>query len=133
LIGLDTNVLVRYMIQDDPDQARRTNALLSELDETNVGYVSLVALLELHWVLRSSYKIRRQDVGRIIRRLLKTRELEVQHADVVQRALDRTNDQFDFPDALIAELGMRAGCEYTATFDSASAKLPGMKLLSGRK
>lgn len=133
MIGLDTNVLVRYMIQDDPDQARRANALLAELDESNQGYVSVIALIELHWVLRRSYKVSRQDIGRIVLRLLRTRELEVQHADAVQRALDRANDQFDFPDALIGELGLRAGCEYTATFDSSAAKLPGMKLLTARR
>jgi predicted nucleic-acid-binding protein len=132
LIGLDTNVLVRYVVQDDNKQAALAAALIESFDDEQ-GFISLVALVEFHWVIRRTYKAGRREVEALIRDWLVAREIVVEHADAVQRALDRTNDQFDFPDALIGELGVRAGCEYTATFDSAAAKLPGMRLLTARE
>lgn len=132
MIGLDTNVLVRYVVQDDNKQAALAAALIESFDDEQ-GFISLVALVEFHWVIRRTYKAGRREVEALIRDWLVAREIVVEHADAVQRALDRTNDQFDFPDALIGELGVRAGCEYTATFDSAAAKLPGMRLLTARE
>jgi len=130
VIGLDTNVLVRYVVQDDPKQSPQATALIESLRDDDQGFISVVVLAEFHWVVRRTYKASRREVAALIRDWLSASEIVVEHADAVQRALDRTNDQFDFPDALIGELGLRAGCEYTATFDSAAATLLGMRLLS---
>lgn len=131
MIGLDTNVLVRYVVQDDDKQAAQATALIESFDDEQ-GFISLVALVEFHWVIRRTYKASKRETEALIRDWLVAREIVVEHADAVQRALDRTHEQFDFPDALIGELGLRVGCEYTATLDSAAATLPGMRLLTAR-
>jgi len=128
LIGLDTNVLARYLAQDDPDQSARATQLIESLDDENPGFVSLVVLSELHWVLRRAYNVSRDDVATVVRRLLDATEITVQEPDAVRRALSRPGPA-DFPDALISELGVLAGCDYTATFDRRAARLSGMKLV----
>lgn len=130
MIGLDPNVLVRYVTQDDPAQAAATTALIEGLSETEPGYVSLVAVVELAWVLERSYRVPSDAVGATVRGLLNAREVVVQEAEVVARALSRTTPGAGFADAVIAELGARAGCPHTVTFDRAAADLAGMRLLT---
>jgi predicted nucleic-acid-binding protein len=132
VIGLDTNVLVRYIAQDDPAQSEQATRLIESLTEDEPGYVSLVTLVELYWVLRSSYQVPRRDVGRIIFRLLDARELSLAEPQVVRRAMARMSADVDFPDALIGELGKAAGCAHTVTFDKRAARLPDVRLLGGR-
>lgn len=129
MIGLDTNVLVRYIVQDDQDQSPRATRLIESLDERNQGFVSVVALVELHWVLRRAYKVDRDDAAGIVRGLLDAKELSLQEPDMVRRALRRLTDDVDFSDALISELGAAAGCAYTATFDRRATRLAGMELV----
>lgn len=129
MIGLDTNVLVRYIAQDDVDQAARATRLIESLDTENRGFVSLVALVELHWVLRRAYKVSRDDSANIVRQLLAAKELLVQEPDAVRRALSRTTGDADFSDALIYELGEQEGCAHTATFDERATQMPGMQLV----
>lgn len=129
MIGLDTNVLVRYMTQDDPRQSPVATQLIESLDEDNQGFVSVVAIVELHWVLRRAYQVSRGDAATVIGKLLNARELAVQESDAVRRCLTRLAENIDFSDALIAELGARAGCDYTATFDHDAAQIHGMHLL----
>ncbi len=85
VIGLDTNVLVRYIAQDDPDQSARATALIESLDEDNRGFVSTVALVELHWVLRRAYKVTRTNAAAIVQKLLESQELTIQEPDVIRR------------------------------------------------
>ena len=129
MIGLDTNVLVRYLVQDDPDQSARATALIEGLDEQRRGFVSIVVLVELSWVLRRAYGVSVDDVHAVVDRLLRAREVVVQEADVVRLALRRALAGADFPDAVIGELGSRAGCEATVTFDARAAELAGMRLV----
>jgi predicted nucleic-acid-binding protein len=129
VIGLDTNVLVRYITQDDPVQAARATQVIESLDETRRGFISIVVLIELHWVLRRAYQVSARDAVVVVRMLLNAKELSVQHADAVRRALARSNDDADFSDALIGEFGELAGCDYTATFDERASKMRGMRLL----
>src|SRR5882757_4840740 len=111
-----------------PRSIRSRHAAHRGLDDENPGFVSLVVLSELHWVLRRAYNVSREDVATVVRRLLDAREITVQEPDAVRRALNRPGPA-DFPDALISELGLLAGCDYTATFDRRAARLSGMKLV----
>lgn len=129
MIGLDTNVLVRYAVQDDAEQSARATQLMESLDEDNKGFISVVALVELHWVLRRTYKVSRETAAGTVRKLLDARELALQEPDAVRRALTRTRNDVDFPDALISEFDDAAGCDYTVTFDRRAARLPGMRLV----
>ncbi|MGH3545800.1 MAG: PIN domain-containing protein [Mycobacteriales bacterium] len=91
--------------------------------------ISIVALVELHWVLRRSYKVSRTDAVAVIRRLLAVQELVIHQTQAVHRALTRVTSDVDFSDALIAELGFAAGCDYTATFDQRATRLSGMRTI----
>lgn len=127
MIGLDTNVLVRYLAQDDPEQSARATEIVEALDEAERGFVSLVVLVELHWVLRRAYRMSVADVAGVVERLLRARELVVQESDLVRRALRAS--ELELPDAVIAELGASVGCTTTVTFDRGASRHPAMTLL----
>lgn len=129
MTGLDTNILVRYFAQDDPEQAARANALVEELSESNPGYVTMVVLVETYWVLRRAYQSDRGSVAAILHGLLESKEIVTERSDTVRSALHRVADGADFADALITEVGLEAGCERTVTFDRGAAKAAGMQLL----
>lgn len=130
MIGLDTNVLVRYLAQDDPEQAAAANEVIDRLSESSPGYISIVVVVETSWVLSRAYKSDRDAVAAVIQGLLEAQEVRVERVDVVRRALRRMADGADFADAVITELGSDAGCEYTITFDRRAAKSAGMRLLN---
>jgi predicted nucleic-acid-binding protein len=130
VIGLDTNVLVRYVAQDDPSQSSTASALIEGLAEDNPGFVSLVVIAEVTWVLRRVYGVGDPVIATVLLSLLDATEVIVQEHDAVRRALNRTNASTEFTDALIAELGHRAGCTHTVTFDLNASRLPHMMLLS---
>ena len=130
MIGLDTNVLVRYIAQDGTAQAAAATNIIDGLDDEHQGFVSLVVIAELTWVFRRAYGADDKTIAGIIRTLLDSMEISVQDADAVRRALDRTTGSSEFTDALIAELGDQAGCVHTATFDRVAARLPYMALIS---
>lgn len=132
MIGLDTNVLIRYITQDDPEQAALATDLIEGRTEEDQGFVSIVTLVEIYWVLRSAYKVGRTEAAKVIATLLDAEEIVVESSDTVRLALGRLDGTLDLADALISELGRAAGCTHTATFDQRAAKLPGMRLLGGR-
>lgn len=129
MIGLDNNVLVRYFTQDDREQARLANEVIESLSETGGGYVSLVTMVELYWVLRRAYHLQTDAVTDTIARLVAAREVTVDRADVIRSALSAARAGDDFADAVIASLGLEAGCQHTVTFDRGAARLRGMTLL----
>ena len=83
MIGLDTNVLVRYVTQDDPVQSAKASQLIESLTAASPGFVSLVTLTELVWVLQSCYQSAKSEVVMVLETLLHTRELTVEHADII--------------------------------------------------
>ncbi|KRP43903.1 Predicted nucleic-acid-binding protein, contains PIN domain [Pseudomonas libanensis] len=130
MIGLDTNVLVRYITQDDPIQSAKASELIESLTTASPGFISLVSVVELVWVLQSCYQSAKSDVVTVLETLLRTRELTVEHAEVIWQALRRfAATKADFADCLIERCAHAAGCEYTATFDLNAAKAAGMKRL----
>lgn len=128
MIGLDTNVVVRYLVQDDPGQSVAASALIEELTETDPGYISLVTVVELYGVLRRAYKVPAGRCAELLEDLLDAREIRVGQDRVVRAAL-RNVDGLDFADAVIAELGRAAGCAHTMTFDQRAARGEDMQLL----
>lgn len=132
MIGLDTNVVVRYLVQDDPDQSSTASALIDELTEADPGYVSLVTVVELHWVLRRAYGVDAERCADLLAGLLDARELRVDRDAIVRAALTASRGGPDFADAVIAELGRSAGCDHTVTFDRRAARSGAMRLLDRR-
>jgi predicted nucleic-acid-binding protein len=131
--GLDTNVLVRYLAQDDKIQsARATKFIETQLSDTQPGFIGLVVLVELCWVLKRLYSATSADLGQTVQDLLDSRQLMLEHRDVVIVALQTfISGKADFSDALIAAVAAGAGCSETVTFDKNASKLPGVTLLTG--
>jgi predicted nucleic-acid-binding protein len=130
--GLDTNILVRLFTGDDPDQARKAEAFLEETEEEGGRlHVSSVTLCELAWVLRSRYRMSRQEISLALQSLLDVTILEVQDRDLVRRALDDfISGSASFPDYLIGWQNWHAGCKDTLTFDRTLSEYAGFTLLS---
>ena len=132
MIGLDTNVVVRYVAQDDRAQAAAATRLLEhELTTENPGYLSLVALAEVVWVMVAAYGADRQVVAQVVEGLLSAPHIRVQEAESVWLALldfREPASKSDFSDALIVRLGSRAGCTRAVTFDRRAAKHAGFEL-----
>lgn len=131
MIGLDTNIVVRYLAQDDRAQSAVATRLLErELAAETPGYICLVTLAEVVWVMTSLYSADRNAVVRAVEGLLSAAQLRIQNAEAVWLALqDYRDSTADFSDALIATLGKGAGCEHTLTFDRAAARHPAFTLL----
>ena len=125
MIGLDTNVVVRYLVQDDPVQSARAADLIEQqLTERNPGFLCIVApsLAELAWALERAYRISRNRLTAAIERLLQADMLVVEHEQQVFTALAALRS---FADALIHALDIQAGCSCTASFDRNALRLPG--------
>lgn len=130
MIGLDTNVLVRYLMQDDAAQAAKANRLIERCTAEEPGFIVLVVLVELVWVLESSYGIARARIAAALELLLRTRELRVEQPEAAWHAVRLYREtRADFADTLIARCAAAAGCERTLTFDRDAARLAGMALL----
>lgn len=119
MISLDTNVLVRILVADDPKQTRRAVALLDQLDSrTEKAHVSDVVLCELVWILGRGYGHDRQKIAVTLRDLVAARQLTFDSPDRILRALVAYQcGKGDFADYLIREHAKAAGCDAVATFD----------------
>jgi predicted nucleic-acid-binding protein len=130
VIGLDTNVVVRYIMQDDPKQSPKANKLMESLTPDEPGFFALVSVVELVWVLSACYGLTREQVAQSLGALLRTKELVVDRAALVSQALRvYMTTSADFADALIERTSQQAGCSQTMTFDVGAAKVAGMTLL----
>jgi|SRR5208282_722731 len=130
MIGIDTNILARFLAQDDAEQGQRADSLLQTLSPQDPGFVSLVSLIELAWVMRSRYRVSRSELIQSLERLLNSPELVIESQQTVAQAIVRFGAaKTDFADCLIERSGHVAGCRHTVTFDENAAKTSGMKLL----
>ena len=127
MLGLDTNVLVRLLIEDDPAQTRRARKLVdAAVAGQEAVLVSLSVLLETEWVLRSRYELPRGTILGLFRSALEARELAFEDEAAVEEALFNWQDsQSGFSDCLIMAHNRQLGCRSTATFDVHAARLPG--------
>jgi len=129
--GLDTNVIVRYVTQDDPVQARAATNFIESLTEEEPGFIALIVIAELAWVLQKSYHSTRHDIARVLESLLRTKTFAVERAELVWPALRQFYPgRADFTDCLIDLCAKAAGCQYTVTFDQVAATAAGMRLLT---
>ena len=130
MIGLDTNVLVRYFAQDDEIQSRKATNLIESLSDAEPGFVSMVTLIELVWVMQAVYKKNKDDIVKIMTLLLQTKEFIVENTEIALQALAVFRDsKAGFSDCLIERTGHKYGCKFTATFDLDAATTSGMRLL----
>jgi len=129
MIGIDTNVLVRYLAQDDPVQSARATELIEhDLTPSNPGFFSTVAMVETIWVLTRSYRLEDQEIAAVIERMLQADALVVDNEQEVFAAMIVLKEgRGSFADALIAALGAAAGCSHTLTFDRKAFRIPGFE------
>jgi len=127
MIGLDSNILVRYLTQDDPIQSpKATKVIERRLTEGNPGFVSIVAMVETVWVLDRAYELAANEIAAAVERMLQTSVLVVENEQEVFTAMIALKEgQGSFADALIVALGARVGCSRTLTFDQKALRLPG--------
>jgi predicted nucleic-acid-binding protein len=131
VIGIDTNVLVRYLAQDDAAQSPIASRMIDALTADTPGFIPVVVLVETVWVLSGAYRMPRARIAEIVETLLRARELVVEAAETAYLALATyQKTTADFSDALIAHAARLAGCGETVTFDKAAAATPGMRLLA---
>lgn len=132
MIGIDTNLALRYLLKDDKLQTAKAEHILEHtLTENGPGFISLVTVLEMIWVLESVYKFSAQEIVSAIEQLIQAEALFVQNEREVYQALQLVkNAQGTFNDALVAALGQWAGCSHTLTFDRKACRLPGFKLIA---
>lgn len=131
--GVDANVLLRALLNDDPSQSAIAHELLASLSDERRGYVGISALLEIFWVLRSRYRVPRQPLCETMRELLMIKHLDIESSAAVVQALAMyRKGRMDFEDALLAERNVEADCDFTYTFDRNAAKaVSSMQLLTG--
>jgi predicted nucleic-acid-binding protein len=130
MIGLDTNVVVRYLAQDDPIQSPEAVHIFEQrLTEQDPGFVSVVAMAETVWVLQRVYGLTDGDTAAAIERMLQVDVLVVESEQEVFVAMIALKDgRGSFADALIRALDAKGGCSHTLTFDRMALRLPGFEL-----
>ena len=130
MIALDTNVLVRFLTQDDPEQGRLASQTIGTLKEARPGFVCREVLVELVWVLERSYAFGRAEIARSLKGLLAATELVIEEAEDVGAILELYERRgFGFADLMIREAARRAGADAVTTFDRKAAALHGVDFL----
>jgi predicted nucleic-acid-binding protein len=131
MIGLDTNVLVRYLTQDDPVQAALANDFIGQqLSTQHPGVISHIVLCEVVWVLSRAYPYSREQVVDTLYAILTCQEFKVEAADVAMLAWqDFVQGNADFSDYLLGRVNQHLGASHTVTFDRKAASAPMFKLL----
>ncbi len=135
MIGIDTNVIVRYIVQDDPKQARAATKLIEKsCSSDNPGYINHIVLCEIVWVLKRNYKLDKASICQVIEQIMRTDRIVIEDTQLVWRALETFKEtKADFADCLLGQMNLQAGCQYTATLDAASVTIGYKHLLAKHK
>lgn len=130
MIGVDTNILLRFLVDDDPEQSRLARELLATCTPERPAYICSVTLAETVWVLNRTLGYPGDIVREMVSRLLASKEAIVEHGDSLGQILHEL-DSGDIADFLIASSNRQAGCSHTVTFDQKAVKtVPGMELIA---
>lgn len=130
LIGIDTNILVRYFVQDDKEQAQIATLFLESLSKQNQGFISSVVVIELIWVLKGIYKQSREEIAFLLEELFYLPTFQFEHHELLIQCLNIYKESnADFSDLLIQQIHQKYGCFDTVTFDKRACQKAGMKLL----
>lgn len=132
--GIDTNVLVRYIVQDDPEQSRQATHFVEKIcSQESPVFIPGIILCELVWVLGSAYEYSRHIIADVLEKILRTRQFHIYQPEVLWNALhDYQHENVDFADSYIAHLNAANQCEYTATFDKKAARLRHFRQLGSK-
>lgn len=131
MIGLDTNVVLRFLLQDDPAQLAPVRALFRSFTAERPGWIAVATMLEIEWVLAGSKsRMPRDSIANALASLLVLSAVVVEQSGVVARAIQYYRQgKAEFTDCLIAASSLAAGCTQVVTFDRVGARDAGMTLL----
>ncbi len=129
MIGLDTNVLIRHIVQDHPVQSSRATELISRsLTPEQPGFISAAVLVEVAWVLERTYRVKRLALASVIERILQTEVFVVEHEQEAFEAMAALEEGLgSFADVLIGAIARKSGCSHTVTFDKQALRLAGFQ------
>lgn len=128
MIALDTNVLVRYIVQDDKDQARKAGKVIEKLAIDSPAFVSCIVLCEINWVLKTAYKIAKSHRIAALNSIISVAVFEIERLDPCLVALRQYKlGQADFSDYLIQNIAKQEGYKIVFTFDKKALKSPHFK------
>ena len=132
MIGLDTNVLIRYIVQDDEYQARiATDFIENECSKENPAFINEVTMCEIVWVLKRAYRYDKSIILNIIQQILSNDEIQIASHRQAKAAFDDYEiGNADFSDYFIAQLNKESGCEVTVSFDKKACNHQNFKILS---
>jgi len=127
MLGIDTNVLVRFLVRDDEAQFEKARKLIRrEVAAGRRVFVNHLVLMETEWVLRSRYAVSKNQIIEAVSGLLNATEVQFEDEPAIEEALFIWKDSIaDFADCLIGAKNRRMGCRATATFNTKAARLPG--------
>lgn len=118
MIGIDTNILIRYVVRDHPEQAEKAKVIMKSFTPQHQGFVNSIVLAEFIWVLERRYKYNRKLIHSFLEKLLPCRELEFEHSNAAWYATNfYLNSKADFADLFIGRINYHYGCSVTKTFD----------------
>ncbi len=130
MTGIDTNVLVRYLVQDDPEQARRAaRFVINECSSEDPGFINRIVLCEMVWVLETAYGYARGNLALALEKILRTTQFEIEDHQEAWSSLREYQDGADFADSFIAAVNRRHGCNRTVTFDRKAGRRSGFSAL----
>ena len=131
MIGIDTNVLIRHLVQDDPGQSRAaTHIITKQCTRDDPGFINRIVLCEMVWVLESAYGYSKATVVSVLDKLLRTSQFKIEDPQSAWTAFRMyQNGKADFADCLLGATNRLAGCDSTVTFDHAASKLEGFRAL----
>ena len=131
MIGLDTNVLIRYIVQDDEKQSRLATAFIeNQCSAENPAFINEITLCEVVWVLKRAYRYDKAIILNVIKQLLNSNDLQLaSYQAVVLTYEDYEQGKADFSAYLIARINQKSGCEMTVSFDKKACDSQGFKLL----
>lgn len=130
MIGIDTNVLVRVIVRDDLEQARKAERFLNRrCSADRPGFINRIVLCELVWVLESAYRYPRERIALAVRTVLRSLQFEVEDSGQAWLSLLEYQRGADFADSFIGSVNRLFGCASTFTFDRNAARRPGFTLL----
>ena len=124
MIGLDTNLLVRYIVQDDPKQSKKAERIIEfNCSNENPGWISMIVLCEFVWVIQGAYDYPKDVVISILYKILSTTELQIENVSIIREALKMfEKENLDFADAIIGCFNNSFECSTTYTFDKKASK-----------
>jgi predicted nucleic-acid-binding protein len=128
--GIDTNVLVRYLVQDDAEQGRKAARFVAEAcSAESPGLINRIVMCELVWVLESAYGYARGRIALALEQILRTAQFRIEDHSEMWSSLREYQAGADFADALIGAVNRRLGCTETVTFDRKAGRRSGFKTL----